>query len=150
MRQAFRHLDAETVYKRFLNYKTNVTEAELEHITGVDFVHDVSLLVTTRVGDEEIVIGGASYFGLDDNNPPHRAEVAFTIEEDFQGQGLARALMRKLVELAKANGVGVFEAEVLANNLAMLSVFKGAGLPLTVRREDGVIHVTIDLRQPPG
>jgi RimJ/RimL family protein N-acetyltransferase len=75
------------------------------------------------------------------------AEVAFTIEEDYQGQGLASKLLALLADIAREHGITRFVAEVLAGNASMLSVFKRSGLPMTTKNEHGEIHVAMDLRQ---
>jgi GNAT superfamily N-acetyltransferase len=73
------------------------------------------------------------------------AEVAFTIEEDYHGKGLASMLLGLLAGIAREHGIVRFEAEVLAGNASMLSVFEHSGLPLTSKNDHGVIHVTMDL-----
>ncbi len=71
--------------------------------------------------------------------------MAFTIEEDYQRQGLASKLMAALVELARRHGIVRFEADVLSGNAAMLAVFQRGGLPMRKRSEGGVVHLTMDL-----
>jgi RimJ/RimL family protein N-acetyltransferase len=145
IRQAFRNLAAETIYTRFFGYKTEVTDAELARITGVDFDRNVVLLVTIGSDETETVIGGASYFATDAAAPDRSAELAFTIEEDYQGLGIASSLLRHLVRIARSNGLHRLEADVLARNLPMLSVFRRSGLPMTLRHEHDVVHVTLSL-----
>ncbi len=145
IRMAFRNLEAETVYTRFFAFKNEVTDAELARITGVDFDRDVALLVTIGAGDAEVVIGGASYFATDAAAPDRSAEVAFTIEEDYQGLGIASSLMRHLIRIARDTGLTRLEADVLARNLPMLSVFRRSGLPMTLRHDDDALHVTMSL-----
>jgi len=89
-------------------------------------------------GTEERVVGHAFYAVIDD----HRAEVAFTIANDFQGRGLATLLLGQLAEVAAANGIQVFEAEVVAANHAMLNVFRASGFPIEVNATAGQLHVT--------
>jgi GNAT superfamily N-acetyltransferase len=149
IRAAFKNLDAETVYTRFFAYKNEVTDAELARITGVDFVRNVALLVTIGSGEREIVIGGASYFGTDADAPDRSAEVAFTVEEDYQGLGIASSLMRHLIRIARDNGFSRLEADVLARNLPMLGVFRRSGLPMTLRHDDDAVHVTMALQPAP-
>jgi RimJ/RimL family protein N-acetyltransferase len=146
IRRAFEHLDRETIYRRFLGVKTEVSDSELSQITGMDFDRNVSLLVTIPSGDDEIVIGGASYISLAADPPERSAEVAFTIVKDYQGLGVASMLMRRLVSIARERGLTRLEAEILGGNRAMLSVFKASGLPLTQVSEGNVIHVTMSLR----
>ena len=61
-----------------------------------------------------------------------RAEVAFTIADEFQRRGLGTILLGQLAEMAVANGIQEFEAEVVASNHAMLHVFRESGFPLEV------------------
>jgi acetyltransferase len=86
IRRALANLHSETIYRRFFGYKSDFNDAEVERITGMDFEHDVALLVTIDSGDDEIIIGGASYSAGDP--APRTAEIAFTVEEDYQGSGL--------------------------------------------------------------
>ena len=62
IRRAFLNLERDTVYTRFFGYKADVSDAELGRITGADFERAVALLVTIGEGEDEVVIGGASYF----------------------------------------------------------------------------------------
>ena len=147
--RAFHRLAPETVHNRFMGYKREVSEAELQHITGVDFRHDVALLATVGAGDEETVVGGASYFALDPAAPLESAELAFTVEEDYQGRGMATILMRHLVRFARRNGLRQFEADVLTSNLPMLAVFRASGLPMALTQDEDTVHVTMSLRLEP-
>lgn len=112
----------------------------------MDFDRNVSLLVTVPSGDDEIVIGGASYISIGADPPERSAEVAFTIEKDYQGLGVASMLMKRLVSIARERGLTRFEADVLGHNRAMLSVFNASALPMTQVSEGNVIHVTMSLR----
>ena len=90
--RAFHNLERDTVYTRFFGYKADVSEAELNRITMADFNQAVALLVTVGAGEDEVVIGGGSYFAADNAAPLRSAELAFLVEEDYQGRGLASAL----------------------------------------------------------
>jgi RimJ/RimL family protein N-acetyltransferase len=140
---AFAGLDRESVYTRFFVLKKALTPAELARIATIDFVRDVMLVAT--VGGDEKIVAGATYLGQDDGQPPASAEVAFTVEEDYQGRGLASRLLAHLVAIARANGIRRFVAEVLPENRAMRNVFSRAGLATRERRDSGVVHVEIDL-----
>ncbi len=143
IRRAFKRLDRDTVYTRFFGYKADVSDAELERITGADFDRDVALLVTTGSGDDEVVIGGASYFTVEAGPSARSAEIAFTVEEDYQGLGVASLLMRHIIRIARENNLTHLVADVLVHNLPMLAVFKRSGLPMTIRRQGDVVHVTL-------
>lgn len=145
VRDAFHKLDPQSVYTRFFSFKKELSAEELDHLVQTDFQHSVALAAALGSGDDEILIGGASYHTARADDGTRVAEVAFTIEEDFQGQGLASLLLTALATIAREQGIARFEAEVLPINAAMLSVFEHCGLPTTIAREDGVVRVKIDL-----
>ena len=142
---AFNELEPDSVYTRFFSMRKELTSAELDRLTSTDFSHFVGLLAVVGHGAEETVIGGATYVALPTSNDTRAAEVAFTIEEDYQGQGLAGQLFAMLADIGRQHGIQRFEAEVLAGNAPMLKVFERSGLPLTKARDAGVTHVVMDL-----
>jgi len=142
---AFRALDRETVYTRFFRFRDALSEQEFAQLASMDFVRDVMLVATIAGAGDEIVIAGASYHAYTARDGTFAAEVAFTVEEDCQGQGLAGRLFDALAQIARRMGIVRFEAEVLPVNKAMLAVFARTGLPMTERLEDGVVHLTLDL-----
>jgi RimJ/RimL family protein N-acetyltransferase len=144
---AFGKLDPDSIYTRFFSMRKELSVAELDRFGATDFVNFASLAALVGSGADETLIGGASYVVLPTADGARSAEVAFTIEEDYQGQGLASKLLRMLVGIARQHGIAHFEAEVLAGNKAMLSVFERSGLPLTKTREGGVTHIVMDLGQ---
>lgn len=146
--RAFRELEPETVYTRFFSAKRELSEYDFARIAGSDFVHALALVATVpRDGDEQI-IGGGAYTMLDRAGEPPTAEVSFTIEEDYHGQGLASRFMALLIEAGRVRGIARFEADVMAGNLGMLTVFERSGLPQTRRLEGGAVHVVMELAPP--
>ena len=131
----FTSLSEESRWFRFFSpTKGAALAAEAHRETNLD--HTFGLLALS--GPEERVVGHAFYAGLDE----HRAEVAFTIANDFQGRGLGTILLGQLAEVAEANNIQMFEAEVVAANHAMLHVFRESGFPIEVSAEAGQLHVT--------
>ena len=72
---------------------------------------------------------------------PGRAEVAFTVVDEYQGQGLASIMLAQLAEAASRLGIGVFEASVLPENSAMLEVFANSGFTLHTDSQPGSVAV---------
>lgn len=138
--EAFHKLDAQTVYTRFFSSKHEITDADLSQGIDVDFVRNVTLVVT--LGAEETIIGAGRYIGIGDRP---KAEMAFTVEEDFHGQGIATMLLDHLARIGRTHGFTHFSAEVLASNRGMLRVFERSGLPVTTARDEDVVHVTLAL-----
>ena len=138
--KAFHALDPQSVYRRVFHMKNELTADELRQLTEVDHVRDVALVATIGRGASELIVGGGRYMASG-----RSAEIAFTIEEDYQQQGIARLLLQHLVQIAREHGIAQFEAQVLADNRAMLGVFERSGLPMQAKREQGVLHVTLQI-----
>jgi GNAT superfamily N-acetyltransferase len=144
--RAVGHFSAQSLYRRFFTLKRGFTEQEVDYFLDVDFIRHVALVATlNEKGQQSIIVGGARYI----LTQPGRAEVAFAVMDAYQGQGIGRALMRHLSRIARAAGLEELEAEVLPENLAMLKVFQGCGLPMHTTRDAGVVHVAMSLSQHP-
>jgi len=131
----FKSLSEESLWMRFFSLiRESALAAEAHRETNLDRTFGLIALW----GPDECVIGHAFYAALDE----HRAEVAFTIADDFQGRGLGTILLGQLAEVAVANGIQMFEAEVVAANHAMLHVFRESGFPIEVSASAGQLHVT--------
>lgn len=147
LERAFAQLDRETIYTRFFGHRKGLMDAERAAIAHTDFVHRADLLVTVGEGEDEVVIGSGLYV-VDPRADPPSAEVAFVVEEDFQGQGLASALLAALVDVARRHGLRRFTAEVLVHNAPMLAVFRRCGMPMTRRSESGIVKLSFVLPAP--
>jgi acetyl coenzyme A synthetase (ADP forming)-like protein len=127
-------LSDESRYLRFFSGYPNLQGAA-ESSAQVDHVDRFGLLAT--VGTEGRVVGHAMYY----RTKPGRAEVAFTVSDDYQGHGLGTILLGHLAEAASANGISVFEAQVLPQNHRMVEVFRESGFSVAMRSEPGAIVV---------
>ena len=141
---AFAELERETVYTRFFAYKKALSDAELARLDTMDFVNDVVLVATIARDADEIIIGSARYVA-DPSEDVRAAEIAFVVEEDYQGRGIAGRLLRHLIAIARESGIARFEADVLETNKPMRSVFARCGVPVRETRDGSVVHVTLTL-----
>jgi GNAT superfamily N-acetyltransferase len=120
-RNFFYSLQEKTIYFRFFYKMRSFThEVVQKQWASLDYRHNVSIIgLVQKRGHKEIIAIG-SYAKEDD----HRAEVAFVVREDFQGQGIGSYLLELLETIARQNGFKVFGATVLRENASMLKVFK--------------------------
>jgi GNAT superfamily N-acetyltransferase len=103
----------------------------------------LALVGTCATEDGDAIIAGGRYIVCDAAG--QRAEVAFTVRDDYQGLGIAGRLLEHLVRIARDQGIAELVADVLPQNSAMLRVFARSGLPMTPSRGDGVVHVRLAL-----
>lgn len=137
---AFHALDRKSIYQRFFFLKRELSDEELRQITESDGARVAALVATIGSGDQEVIVGLGQYA-----RRGSAAQIAFAVEEDFQGRGIATRLLRRLVRIARDHGVSHFEADVLAENRPMLAVLRHSGLPVEESEADGVVHLTIPL-----
>jgi RimJ/RimL family protein N-acetyltransferase len=145
---AFQGLDRQTIYTRYFSFRKNISETEFQRLEEADFSRYILLVATLGSGNEETIIAGASCVVTDATGPVPTAELAFMVEEDYQRQGLAGQLLAAICGLARRRGIARLEADVLAENPAMLAVFRRSGLPTTTSRSAGVVHLVMDLSAP--
>jgi len=69
------------------------------------------------------------------------------LEEDYHGQGIASILLKHFIRIDRYKGLVQFEAEVLSENNAMLKVFSRSGLPMKTKKQGGVTHVALGLKE---
>lgn len=133
----FRSLSEESRWLRFFTIiKDKLLAAEAHREAIVDYVRTFGLIALT--GGEERVVGHALYSAIGDDH----ADAAFAVADDYQGRGLGTMLVGQLAQVAAANGIQVFEADVLASNHKMIGVFRRSGFPIKVTVTTGQLHVT--------
>jgi RimJ/RimL family protein N-acetyltransferase len=119
-------LSEQTRYLRFASAKPRLTKRELDFLVDVDHRHHEAIVAidpTTRRG-----VAAARYIQLPDE--PGAAEIAATVTDDWQGNGLGTALLRQLAGRARDEGYSTFRASVLASNQRSIAMLLAAGFAL--------------------
>ena len=127
-------------YLRFFSLSRTAAEHEARRVTREPDLGHAALLAV--YGGQ--VVGLASY-EVERGSGGKTAEVAFAVADTMHQRGIATLLLEHLVSLARARQVEAFVAETLSENTGMLRVFSDAGLPVSTRREEGVVTITIPL-----
>jgi GNAT superfamily N-acetyltransferase len=140
----------ESLYRRFFTVKRGFTEQEMAFFLNIDFVDHVALVAVVEEASRPVIVGGARYILL----RPGKAEVAFAVIDQYQGQGIGAALLRHLAGIARDAGLRELIADVLPENGAMLKVFAKSGFPLRTTCNFDIVHVVLQLdatrRHPPS
>jgi RimJ/RimL family protein N-acetyltransferase len=141
MRDLLYDLSQETIYYRFMSHQEKFGQRQIQNFVYLDHRKDVAIIGTLpeAYGDEIIVVG--RYY-LDEHT--NRAEVAFVVRDEWQNRGLGTFVFRHLVNIAKANGITGFTAEVLRNNNRMQAIFNHSDCNTTSNIEEGVYSFIMD------
>ena len=125
-------------YFRYFGAYPRIPQKDLDRFSIVD--HHDRVAFAAFLGDDIIAVG--RYERLDDGPS---AEVAFLVDDAHQGRGLGSILLEHLAAAASESGLRRFVAEVLAENAAMVRVFRDAGYQVSREIEEGVLHLEFDI-----
>ncbi|MDT7573604.1 MAG: hypothetical protein QOE05_3778 [Actinomycetota bacterium] len=142
LQDLFYRMPPEDVYTRFFRHLTTLPLSTAEHLTSVSFEEEVTFVAVVGDWGSEQIVGTASYF-LD--RVSGTADVAYMVDPSYKGLGLGTALQERLISYARAAGVRAFTADVLAENKAMLHLFRSSGLVLETHTSQGVTEVVLTL-----
>src|SRR5207302_36098 len=117
-------LSDRTRYLRYFGPYPRIPARDLVRFSTVD--HRDRVAFAAFLGHELIAVGRYERLGDTD-----AAEVAFVVEDVHQGRGLGSILLEHLAAAARERGLGRFVADVLAENLPMINVFREAEYQLT-------------------
>jgi len=136
IQEHFYHLDKKDVIARFFHEKTRFVRDEMENISQIDYIKDLTLIaVVGEFGFGKVVAVGE--YLLDENS--NMAEVAFSVSRKYQARGLGWRLMKKLAETARENGIAGLFAYTSAQNRGMIKLFKKLPYETTTAVEDGML-----------
>jgi RimJ/RimL family protein N-acetyltransferase len=139
-----RRLSTESVYFRFFEFKTELSESDLHYLTEVDFDRRVALVATPTTTPDAPIIGVVRYDVLPGPpGKPVRAELGIVVEDAHQGRGVGTVLLKHLLAIAHDKGIAEIAAEVLPQNTKMLELVAGSGVPVRQALEDSVIHLML-------
>jgi RimJ/RimL family protein N-acetyltransferase len=138
----FYRFSPRTVYLRFHQVLKEMSREDVRRFCTVDYDSSFALVATVGSGAEEKIIAVGRYARLPRQDT---AEVAFVVEDPYQGRGLGTHLLHDLALIARDHGISVFEAEVLAQNQDMLQVLKHSGYHMVQELEAGVCRAVLDI-----
>ena len=107
---------------------------------GTGATQGLTLVVTTGDGEGRI-IGVGSYSPL----RPGEAEVAFLVEDAYQGKGIGTILLERLRSLQISRDIRRLVAQVLPENQQMLKVFQDSGYDIERELDEGIIQIALDI-----
>jgi acetyltransferase len=129
-------LSGETRYSRFFG-GVRFTPDTLASLVNIDYSRDVALIATTTVDGKETPIGVARYVLMPAGEA---AEFAITVADQWQGGGVGRLLLGRLIEVARARGLRRLWGETFATNHPMIHLAAALGFNVTVHPDDPTLR----------
>ncbi len=139
-RAFLRRLSPESRRLRFLGQVSEAGDDLIRTLTDIDYRRDRAFIALVHRGGEKRVIGVARY-SADDQRAV--CECAVTVADEWRNRGLAVALMRHLIEVARSRGMRSMFSVDEADNAAMRELAKFLGFRRTRDPDDAsqVIHI---------
>jgi GNAT superfamily N-acetyltransferase len=141
MLMAVSRTTTQSLQRRFFTVKRGFSEKEIAFFMNIDFANHVALVALADEDGREVIIGGGRYIVSE----PGKAEIAFVVIDDYQGQGVGTLLMRHLAVIARRAGLKQLIAEVLQENAAMRKVFSKFGFQTHRGMDPQVMHLVLTL-----
>lgn len=124
---------------RFLVPTNAISDEDLRYLTDVDHRRHEAMVAL----DGDRMIGVARYVRVPRDR--EAAEVAVVVADERQNQGVGTALLDRLTERARENGIVRYTAMVSPDNEIVLGALDRAGATRTGTSDDGEIELAVDL-----
>ena len=144
MEQEFvRHLSDDSRYFRFMGSMRELPTKKLKFFTEIDYDRHMAFVATIANQGKELEIGVARYVATE---TPASCEFAITVDDAWQGRGVAGLLMISLQDAARAHGFKTMEGIALASNHKMLKFARQLGFKCCRRLgESDTVHMELQL-----
>jgi acyl-CoA hydrolase/RimJ/RimL family protein N-acetyltransferase len=145
MRRLFYRFSDQAVYYRYFSPIKAMPHSKMQQYVNVDYRKALSIVGV--VGEQERIIAEGRFVKHGDRP---LGDIAFVVDEEYQGRGIATAIFKLLVQAAKERGLQGFTADVLASNKAMLKVFEKVAIPVRACLDAGMYELTMLFDARPG
>jgi GNAT superfamily N-acetyltransferase len=123
-----RRLSPEAIRLRFHGFLRELPDEMARHFCAVDGYDRAAFAAV--IGDPEQIVGVGRYDWLGDG----LAEVAFVVEDGYQGRGVGSRLFDTVIDAARARGVHTVLAYVVHGNSIMRRMLERTGRSLRTER----------------
>ena len=135
-------LSPESVYFRYfhiMGLEHRVDHRVLVRSCFIDYNREMTLIAlhTDPSALETSIMGVVRLIRLHGSD---EAEFAVAVSDAFHGQGLGSMLLRKVLDVAKAEGIPCVVGNILPENRTMIEVCKRVGFEVEYSVEDQLIH----------
>jgi GNAT superfamily N-acetyltransferase len=144
--EAIQSADDDTIRRRYLGGRPQVTPELLDFLTTVDYTCRLALVAVEPASGRGVAIARYEPAGQDG-----AADVAIAVTPGWRGAGLASELIRMLAQAASERGVHTFTGTYFAENHPVTALIHGVGEPADQAASHGIATFSVTLPPPdPG
>lgn len=145
IQEHFYNLDKKDVASRFFHEKTRFVQDEMEGVSHIDYIKDLTVIALVGEFGFGKVIAVGEYLIDPAKN---MAEVAFSVIKEYQGKRLGKILLKKLSEAARENGILGLFAYTSPGNQGMIRLFQTLPYKIRTTFEDDMIMLSCRFDEP--
>jgi len=138
MRRLFYKFSDESKYYRYFTHVKVMPHKNMQKYLSVDYENILSIVAVHQQGNIERIVAEARYAVYPDEDA---YEMAFLVDEDYQGKGIATFMANYLIKIAKERGIKKLKASVLSQNQKMLQVFEKVSVKPVKRYEGDTVEL---------
>ena len=139
-------LSERTVLLRFftpISYKERIAHDRLARVAFIDYDREMALVACRphpKTGEPEIAAVGRLSKSVESKD----AEFTILVSDKFQGQGLGKELLTRLVDIGRKEGVYAISGQILSENTSMMNIVHQLGFQV-VAGPNGIHQATLVL-----
>ena len=114
----------------------------MQPYVNIDYDETLSIVGTIQHRGREKIVAEARY-SYDEEGDAY--DMAFIVDEDYQGKGIAKYLMNYLIDIALERGITKMSAVTLTENVSMLKVLQSSNVKPQIRRDEEQVLFRFDL-----
>jgi L-amino acid N-acyltransferase YncA len=141
--ELYARLSRASAYQRFFSAMQRLPPDWARYLANVDYDRRLALVAEHGASAGPIIVAVGRYEPTD---YPGTVEVAFAVEDAWQGRGLGSVLFREVLRAATARGFRRFVAYVLGDNRRMLDMIRRFGRVEESAFDSGVVELRFTAR----
>lgn len=142
MRRLFYGFSDESKYMRYHTPVRIMPHITMQPYVNIDYNAVLSIVGTIQHKGSERIIAEARY-SLDDDRDMY--EMAFVVDEEFQGMGIAKFLFNCLIGIARDRGIRTLYAVMVPENVRMTKVFESSYIKPEISETEDEVEYIFDL-----
>ena len=138
-------LSDRSVYLRYfgtMSLKSRVAHERMVRICFGNYDRELALVAEHQGTAGAEIIGVGRLNRISDG---HEAEIAVLVSDRHQNQGIGSQLLRRLIEVARKEGLTSVSAEMMYDNIAMQAIAKKLGFQITSPQDFDFLSASIKL-----
>ncbi len=136
-------LSEETVRFRWfhsMQFSQRTSHERLRRVCFADYDRELAMVAESGIGGTRRVVGVGRL-----SRTENSAEYAVVVSDAEQGKGIGRAIMTRLIEVARAEGIRSIYADVLPDNHAMQGLCRQLGFKLDQDFQEQIVKARLTL-----